>query len=255
MQNLTVVTFNILVQPWIDTVIKRNTIDKRHLQRKYRVAKIIETLKYINADIVLLQEVTPMIINKIKKKLPHYDIPECFTKMLWHPVSPDTPINGNAIMWKKGLFSYAQCSNITLDKKRGNYAAILEAVLCKSTIKVVSLHLEYGDRRAGAAQFDQLFKQKFITSKDQYVIIGGDFNMGNRRWLIDIKRYKLQDCDSTTPTHPFKNDIDDQTIDHILVRGFKLIGSCTPQCKSIGECLKYFGTDHYPVIAKLILRI
>jgi len=252
-----VLSFNVLAQTWIDDEIKRAVLDKRHLKRTYRVARQIDVMRRSKADVILLQEVTPIVLERYKRAMPEYHVPTCFSQMHWQGATADTPVTGNAVLWRRGLFRSAQCQIVQLD--RGNYAAMLTAVT-KDTgqhVKFVSLHLEHGNFQAASAQFRNLFAQKFIQNEKR-VVIGGDFNMGHPDWHIEnfFKQRGFKDCITPhTPTHPFANDPYGQTIDHILIRGCKCKDSKITRCSSVGQCIKRYGSDHYPVLARMQLSL
>lgn len=254
---LKVVSWNVLAQPWIDHEIRSHAQDKRHVRRPYRIARQVELLARIDADVLLLQEVTPIALTQFKSALTQYESPSCFSRMYWQPKTARTPVNGNAVLWRRDLFANASCGLLELDHRRGNYASLLEATHLPTghSVKFVSLHLEYGDRAAGALQFKRLFNQQFITSADRHVVVAGDFNMGPPNWLVerDVKVHKFSDCVRKTGlmTHPFREGPDDNIIDHVLIRGFKCRKTVVPQCSSIGESLRLLGSDHYPVVAWL----
>jgi endonuclease/exonuclease/phosphatase family metal-dependent hydrolase len=252
-----VLSFNVLAQTWIDEELRDLSIDKRHLQRSYRISRQMEYMKRSNADVILLQEITPIVLRHYQKHMPEYLVPTCFSKMLWKPSSPDTPINGNAIIWKKGLFISAQCNIIELDRRLGNYAAMITAVTAKTRqhVKFISLHLEHGNFQAASAQFRNLFTKRYVKNEKR-VVIGGDFNMGHPDWDIAefFKQRGFQDCVPINhPTHPFRNDPYGQTIDHILFRGLRRKRFKIVPCKSVGECIKLYGSDHYPISTRLEL--
>lgn len=261
MSTLKVVSFNVLAQNWIDDELKSHALDRRHLQRGYRVARQIESLQVCGADIILLQEVTPIVLRKFKEKLVDYHVPSCFCRMHWQPASPRDPVNGNAVIWRKGLFAgKAKCDIVELDRKAGNYAAMVTGTLANTGqhLRVISLHLEYGDKERASKQFGRLFNGKnAVIRNHKRVIVGGDFNMGGLSEeefpvLSDIERHGFNDACSNLRTHPFPIDNDDKTLTHILARGMMLV---TPGktikggCSTIGDCLKRYGSDHYPVEA------
>ena len=78
---ITVLSFNVLAQTWIDDEIRQAVLDKRHLQRSYRVSRQIECMRQSNADVILLQEVTPIVLEHYKKRMPEYYVPTCFSQM------------------------------------------------------------------------------------------------------------------------------------------------------------------------------
>lgn len=254
---LSVLSFNVLAQAWIDDRLRREAHDSRHLSRSYRVKRQIELLKqHPQPDIVLLQEVTPLVLNHYKEALPDYHVPSCFSRMKWQPATPKDPINGNAIIWRRGLFAgKAKCDVVCLDERKGNYAAMVTGVLASTGqhIRVVSLHLEWGDTNSASKQFNNLFDRGYITNHKR-VIIGGDFNMCVIPILDDIKRHVLTDSVKIR-THPFPDPTECKTVTHVLSRGMvpkgcKLLAG---DCESVGDCLKKYGSDHYAVFCKFQL--
>jgi endonuclease/exonuclease/phosphatase family metal-dependent hydrolase len=250
---LRILSFNVLAQTWIDDEIRNHVKDQRHLKRQYRLAKQIKLLKHVDADVLFLQEVTPITLSKMQKELSNYEFPGCFCRMLWSSLSNNAPQNGNAIVFRKGVFSETRCHVLELDGERGNYASVVEAVhrLSGHRLKLVCVHLEYGDRDAAAQQFRRLLH---TLSSDGHVIIGGDFNMGPPSWPIAqyFKLHTLQDaCLGVARTHPFKDGPDDNAIDHVLLRGFEVLDCLVPQYASVNECIKEIGSDHFPVIVSV----
>lgn len=251
---LSVVSFNVLAQAWIDERLRREALDARHLRRDYRVKQQIRLLRHSRPDIVLLQEVTPLVLNQYKQELLEYHIPSCFSRMKWQPATPKDPINGNAIIWRRGLFAgKAKCDVIALDERRGNYAAMVTGVLAATGqhIRIVSLHLEWGNIEIASKQFRNLFERGYITTHKR-VIIGGDFNMCIHPIVDVLKMHGLSDHVELR-THPFPDKSEARTVTHILTRGLKrtnttkLLGG---ECKTIGDCLKLYGSDHYAVESK-----
>lgn len=259
----TILSFNVLAQAWIDDRLRREVYDSRHINRTYRINKQIQLLKECNPDIVLLQEVTPIVIHKYKSMLPEYHVPSCFANMKWGGASRSDPVNGNAIIWRKGLFAgKAKCDIIELDRRRGNYAAMVTGVLASTneSIRIISLHLEWGNIKAASQQFRNIFKREYIRNHKR-VIIGGDFNMGGASVdefpiIPDIKAHGFTDHVSTERTHPFPDPTEATTITHVLTRGIRAVheaGALHGGCKTIGDCLKEFGSDHYPVFVSVTI--
>lgn len=261
-----VISFNILAQPWIDNELKREAIHRNDLKRECRICRQVEFLHYSNADLILLQEATPLVISAFKKRLPQYEILSCFSEMCWQPMTPNTPKNGNAILWKRDRIQNPKCQIIELHKISGNNAAMVTGTDSKTgyPIKIISLHLEYGNIKLATEQFNGLFRKNHITAYDGHVIIGGDFNMGEPKYPLRgiIHDNGFKECLSQSlevKTHPFFNGPDSGSVSHILVRGFsckksgvavqeKLLKSKTP----IGDCLRIYGSDHYPIFAFII---
>ena len=258
---LSVLSFNVLAQAWIDDRLRQEAHDARHLTRSYRVKRQIDLLRRHKPDIVLFQEVTPLVLNHYKQSLQDYHVPSCFSRMKWQPATPKDPINGNSVIWRRGLFAgKAKCDVVCLDERRGNYAAMVTGILASTGqhIRVVSLHLEWGDTKAASKQFQNLFDRGYITNHKR-VIIGGDFNMGGNNAnsfpiIQDIKRHGLSDSVNFR-THPFPDKSEAKTVTHILSRGV-VRQNCellAGDCPTIGDCLKRYGSDHYAVVCQFRL--
>lgn len=267
-----ILSFNVLAQTWIDSELRRHSIKKNHLERNVRIKKHIKLFQRLQPDIILLQEVSPLLLNKYQKFLPDYHVQKCFRALKWTPHTPSTPVNGNAIMWRHGTFdgNHVKCKGIALDKKRGIFAVLLLGKVKGEPLTVINVHLTWGNPGNASKEFGELFRQKHITHLDKQVIIGGDFNMGNKNFLIMdfIKKHGFVDHAPSLRTHPFPpHSGEDKTVTHILSRGFhhvKTIAMSSLHGKSststdaattggnnntIGECLRDFGSDHYPVLS------
>lgn len=262
-KRLTVLSFNILAQTWIDNTIKKHAQSKTHLTKEYRIRKQIQILKDVNADIVFLQEVTPSVLNKFLTALPIYATSHCFASIYWQPARNSDPINGNVIIWKRGLFVNPKCKVVELDSKRGIYAATLHTTLVgtHTPILLVNVHFDYSlDTYLQTRQFRNLFKKgkkRYITNQ-KHVIIAGDFNMGGNDIsafpiLPDIKKHGFVDFSLGMRTHPFPAP-DAANVTHILARGFKQISKTkVMKSPSIGDTLRNVGSDHFPVHVKVQL--
>lgn len=254
---LKVLSWNILVQQWIDKKTREEALDKRHLRRSYRIRKQIEFIEKANPDVILLQETTPLVMRKYQQLLPSYDM-DCFSRIHWQRGTDSDSkelSSGNAILWKKGLFTETSCKILTLDHARGIYASALTGRTKHGTdMQIINVHLSYGNVKAATMQFKEII-QKHLGEKVPVVIIGGDFNMEDDTIRQLYEKKGFHDCvPRHTPTHPFKSDTHGQTIDHILVKGMQCKATIVKKTRSIGECMKVYGSDHYPIQSTLIFQ-
>lgn len=257
--NIKVMSFNVLAQVWIDDPLK-NITKSKYLDKFYRVKKQVETIKDVNPDILFLQEVTPSTLNKYLDQLPNYFVPPCFARMSWIPHNDYHAINGNAIMWKKDLFKTYKCQTVVLDQKHGNRISVVTATLKENnkSIKLICCHFTWGNPDIAAEQFRNIFRHNIMTKTVDYGIIAGDFNMGNNDIktypiINDIKKYGFSDPINGKRTHPFMEDLH-SSISHILPRGFKNIKNIKiGHSSNIEECLRIYGSDHFPVSLTLDL--
>lgn len=252
-----VVSFNTLAQVWIDDDLRYHAVDRRHLSRAYRVRRQIEWLSKLDGDIVFLQEVTPIVLAAYKKALPQYDgFDQCFACMEWQPSREWHAINGNAILWRKGLFEGApKCQRVILDKARGISATLLTPRFAhtRERVALMCVHFDWDptEKKYQPQQFRNIFDLGYIRPTMKRVIIAGDFNMSTRHIDSDMTKRHLVDVTENRRTHPFPAP-EDPGITHILIRGFKPVGRASiPSAASIGATLKKFGSDHFPVVATL----
>jgi endonuclease/exonuclease/phosphatase family metal-dependent hydrolase len=256
MSSLSILSFNVLAQAWIDAELRKNALGKRHLTKSYRFAKQVQVLENFDADVVLLQEVTPEALEYFESELPQYRNRVCYASVIWRPYRADAPESGNAVLWKERVFSQAECANIDLNAY-GNRAAMVTGTLEDGAcVRIVGVHLEYGDIQRAAEQFQSLFTQRLVQNR-AHVIIGGDFNMGEPEFPIREKfeRHGFMNCvPDNSSTHPFVDGPDAKGIDHILVRGFRKKRLVIGASNSIGDCLRRYGSDHYPVYVVLAAR-
>lgn len=258
-ENVTIMSFNTLAPIWIDEQLRKE-VNATYLEKNYRIDKHIKVIKKYNPDILFLQESTPSILNKYQEQLPEYYLPPCFAQMKWAPFKEEHAVNGNAIMWKPYIFKNDyKCSVVMLDSKRGNYASVVNGTFYDNKpITLVCIHLECGNYDVASKQFRNIVKKNIIDTKNNRTIIAGDFNMGDKDLskypiIPDIKKWNLKDPLNGFRTHPFMNE-ECEGISHILHRGFKKIKSKQiGNAKSIEDCLKKYGSDHYPVSIKLVL--
>lgn len=248
-----VVSFNTLAQIWIGNDLRRHAADRRHLSRSYRVRRQIEWLSRLDGDIVFLQEVTPIVLSAYKKALPHYDgFDQCFACMDWQPSREWHAVNGNAILWRQGLFEGSpKCQRVMLDRVRGISATLLTTRFAhtRKRVALLCVHFDWDpiEKKYQPQQFRNIFDLGYISTNMKRVIIAGDFNMSTTPIRRDMAKHHLVDATENLRTHPFPAP-EDPGITHILIRGFKKVGQANiPSASSIGATLRKFGSDHFPV--------
>lgn len=251
--NFRILSFNVLAQNWIDVHLRR-VVDAAFLRRDYRIAKHIEVFRNAKPEIMLLQEVTPIVLSKYQQALPDYEA--YFTPLHWKPTRPRDPVNGNAILWRRDVLHCIARTQIDLVRRKGNYGQMVSGVLKKTqqTLRLVNVHFEWGDVESASDEFHHIFAGGFVGSHKR-VVIAGDFNMGGAidtfPIIDDIQKYQFVDAAPQLRTHPFADE--DQTVTHVLCRGLQIrsaaiVGQGT---SSVNECLKRYGSDHFPVLANL----
>jgi endonuclease/exonuclease/phosphatase family metal-dependent hydrolase len=266
-------SFNVLASVWVkhETELKKTTRNSpKDLYRLNRIAKNLKVLKKENPDVIFLQEATPSMLNILKKEIPEYHL--CYAENFWKTTPTTTTkqqaihpsSNGNAILYKKQKFLYIKCKKVSLDSKTGNYACIANAILNNGlNIKLVCVHLAWNNPKLASSQFRRLFDKSYTNSyindeQDKYVVIAGDFNMGDFNILTypilkDIKKHNFIDPFNGLRTHPFTTDYY-KTYSHILTRNINVKNIKAGTSKSVLECIQKYGSDHYPIVIDLIIK-
>jgi len=257
---LRLLSFNVLAPVWIDNTLRKSVEHKtEHLHKTTRINKHIELLKKLKPDIVFFQEITPSMLKTIKNTLPEYHVPGCFIRTYWE--NPDTKTkyaaNGNAIIWKKGLFKgSAKCTDVILDKKSGNHAAMVTGVMQNGKlVKLLSIHLEWNDPIKASRQFRRIFKNGIVKSANKRVVIAGDFNMGDHNTksypiISDITHHSFDDVLNGAQTHPF-TDLEYKSVSHILIKNAKVSQKGVGTAKNVKQCIQKFGSDHFPIFTDI----
>jgi endonuclease/exonuclease/phosphatase (EEP) superfamily protein YafD len=231
-----VTTFNILADAFIES--DKNflnkwypTINKHDLKMENRFNTLI---KYINGDIILLQEVTPLIRNKI------YDMFNL--KYIILPLSihkSKTEITGNLTLIKKNIFTNIVHNTIYINDKAVSITSV-------DNIDIYNIHLDDTFRKNRLKEL-KLIKSTFNINKK--IIIGGDFN-GNEKLLhLLLKDFKLNIEKKGTYL------CESPMIDYIYAYGFKNVKGFVDNIINKNTCyyntIKKYGSDHYPVYSKI----
>ena len=231
-----VTTFNILADAFIKldkNVLNKlyPTINKKYLKMENRFNTLI---KYINGDIILLQEVMPWIRRRI------YDIFNL--KYIILPLSihkSKTEITGNLTLIKKHIFTNIVHNTIYINDKAIGITSV-------DNIDIYNIHLDDRFKK------NRLKELKFIKSTfnmNKKIIIGGDFN-GNETLLhLLLKDFKLNIEKKGTYL------CETPMIDYIYSRGFKNVKGFVDNIINKNTCyyntIKKYGSDHYPVYSKI----
>lgn len=211
-----VLTWNILAEEWSD--------EKLDIHRNERLDIILKTLKNINADIILLQEVMICEYNEIKKVFKKDYVISNIEKSHWPGLKGES-----------GLMKL-----VKRDIKN---------------IKVVNLHLDDKSKLRRKTQLSEIVEDLEIFKK---VVIGGDFNENitsddffNKLYRIGFKSaLNENDFYHGKTTYIFGKQV---LIDNIFFKGLKMINTYVldKKCGNYRCQLESIGSDHYPVITIL----
>ena len=275
--NIKVLSFNILADQYIDyDDLQRDypTIHESDLKLSKRMPKIIAYIKKVDADIVMLQEITPETKKMISKSFPEY---KCVA-LAKHKYSEGGSYNsGNMTMLRKGMFKNIKHKGLFL-AKTPNVFSLTNCVLIdkvmddkgkqvmedkdkqvkdklKDKLKddeltIVNVHLDW--------EFESI-REKEAMALNKYVakhkkcIIAGDFNTN-----ADVTHNKFKNFVSVVKKEKSTFLCENAMIDYIYVRGFTVKSGDVDNVpvKDKKNCfvktIKKYGSDHYPVIAHIV---
>ena len=229
-----ITSFNILADVFIDfknPEIYYPTIKKEMLKMKNRFNTLI---KYIRGDIIMLQEVTPYIRNKL--------VSIFNDKYVVLPLSihiSNIGNTGNLTLIKRQKFKKISHNTIYVNN---NAVSIVNA----DELDIYNIHL---DDTSNVIRKKEL---KYIVStfnKKRKIIIGGDFNSNSKKLHQLLKDFKLNIPPKSTYL------CESPMIDYIYVYGFtKSVGyihNTIDTKKCYQKTISKYGSDHHPVYAKI----
>jgi len=225
-----ITSFNILADVFIDfknPEVYYPTIKKEMLKMRHRFNTLI---KYIHGDIIMLQEVTPYIRNKI--------ISIFGDKYIVLPLSvhiSSTETTGNLTLLKRNKFGAIHYDTLYI-----NNTAI--SVTYTDDTTIYNIHL---NDISHAIRMKELKHIISTFDKTRKIIIGGDFNSDNKKLHHLLKDFKMGIHSKGTYL------CEDPMIDCIYVYGFKkAIGYVDNKINSkncFQATIEKYGSDHYPV--------
>jgi len=244
-----VVTWNILACSWLDST-SYPSIPTRDLSAVIRYQRVLATLRQLQGDIVLLQEVDTQILNLLTDDYQIYYTPH--SSGLWKDwrVTNNDPSchsaqTGNAILVHPD-YTITSSRSIQLSAD-GNHTPIVQV----QGYYFSSVHLEPNDSPTQLQQIQTLLD----ILPEKGVIIGGDFNttpsFAVHRYLNQYGFHRLTTLEAT---HPFLDDTPPFTLDHIYVSS-DLEGCCAKILTqpTVTETMLRTGSDHFPVSIQLNL--
>lgn len=258
---LKILSWNILAENCIDFINPAEyypDIPVASLKMSFRYPIIVQRIKEYNADIVMLQEMTPDIREKLIKDFKHvYDI----SPFARHKTGEKKPEwYGNLTMIRRAMFHEI--------KFKTAYIAESGTAFLISTMKYimrdkgnavqrlmsVNVHFDAYKERKRIAEASSLLKWLNKLESDWKIVISGDFNSDNvmlhklfNSYKSVIKRGNAQStylCE-------------DPMIDYIYIKGLRvIIGLIDNISAKKKRCMRHtietYGSDHHPVIGIVI---
>jgi endonuclease/exonuclease/phosphatase family metal-dependent hydrolase len=263
-------------------------MDPAVLDRATRRASVAAALTGLDADLVCLQETTPVdlaaIVTLLGDGVVVHSAPNA--PELWASWStPELPweANGTAVLWRRDRFDDVVTGALALSDD-GNVATTFAARVAGSgaPVRVVSVHLDvdHADLRRAqlaracehlAAASDPVASGR-AASERAVDVVAGDCNENTNgtdlgtilagHGFVDA----LSAVGNTDPTHPVARPSDDYAplarLDHVLVRGaVPTTGAVVdagvwdvddPGARMV-EGVRRTGSDHFAVVARLTL--
>lgn len=253
-----ILSFNVLSDEYIEfnnpKFLERwyPNIKPTDLLLKNRAATIIETIKYMDADVVCLQEAVGKLRTLLVKLFPDYYVSTLAKHQFGEKKS------GNLVMLRKTAFDATTVVEQMSDIGKGYYQITLIARPIKGTriltkpIAITSVHLSDTTAKYGQAAI----MSELLSVYKGKVIIAGDFNTNNEKLHNIFTGTGFKSGIHANTKHRGTYLCEKPMIDYIYAKGFKKINStlhneptkCTAATCYISTIKKY-GTDHYPIYA------
>jgi endonuclease/exonuclease/phosphatase family metal-dependent hydrolase len=226
-----VVSWNILAQ---------ETLPETAIPFSIRLARILETLFQIDADIIFLQEVTVESFEEHFAPLFHDRHHACH-----HKSKKRTCSFGNAILWKKTLGG----SNLVIERSR-----CIHVSLINYPILLTNMHLPTGAGLSGYhTRLTHIQSCKKVWQNYNHTIMGGDLNEG--LWnpfgiAADIRNLGFTVHDEPKLScRSFAGNVYD--IDHICLKGMKFVGQPSIPLSLPNKVDESHPSDHVPVVYEI----
>lgn len=230
-------------------------IKPNDLRLKNRISDLIETIRFMDADVVCLQEAVTPLRNVLVRLFSSYYVSTLAKHQFGEKKS------GNLVMLRKTAFDATTIVEQISDVGKGYAQITVLARPIKGTkimtkpIAITSIHFsdttaKYG-QAAVMADLLSIYKGK--------VIIAGDFNTNHTKLHDIFTGAGFKSGIHANTKHRGTYLCEKPMIDYIYAKGFKKISTslhneptkCTAAACYISTIKKY-GTDHYPIYAVVI---
>lgn len=227
-------------------------IKPNDLRLRNRVTTLIETIRFMDADVVCLQEAVTPLRSILVRLFPGYYVSTLAKHQFGEKKS------GNLVMLRKTVFDATTVVEQTSDIGKGYYQITVLARPIKgdkvssNPIAITSIHFSDTTAKYGQA----VVMAKLLSIYKGKVIIAGDFNTNNEKLHNIFTSMGFKSGIHANTKHRGTYLCEKPMIDYIYAKGFKKIGAvvhneptkCTAAVCYISTIKKY-GTDHYPIYA------
>jgi endonuclease/exonuclease/phosphatase family metal-dependent hydrolase len=277
--SLTVASWNVLAAPWAAPAFYPAEMDPALLDRVTRREVVAAQLAELDADVVCLQETTPVDLLAIADALgPEVAVhaapnaPELWAG--WSTEELPWEANGTAVLWRRDRFDGVVTGALAMSDD-GNVATTFAARLAGTgtQVRVRSVHLDVDQPDLRRAQLRGALEALGPPgTHDGIDVVAGDCNedtdgtdlgaIAAEHGFVDA----LTAVGDTDPTHPLARPGDTHAplarLDHVLVRGARPVAGRVVDAGLFAvadagtrwiEGLRRTGSDHLAVVTTITL--
>ena len=235
-----VLTWNILATEWIKKSYYPGVDTNIIFDNNARFIQICKILKYINADVILLQEVMPKEYTKLILLLKKKYFISNLKSIVWQYNKNSK--SGNVTFLKRSIFPKNTIYHYPID-----YGVYTKCIYKNYSCDIFNIHLD--DQKA-SRRYKQWNNLHSIYQKHNCnIIIAGDFNHQYRKnsQLYNKPGFTVH---NKCPTYYIERKMN---IDNIITKGFikKPNSNCFWYPTCIKDGFKIYGSDHLPVYTEI----
>jgi endonuclease/exonuclease/phosphatase family metal-dependent hydrolase len=229
-----IVSWNILAQGLVNPKDFPG-VKRRELHLNHRMSLIISELQRLQADVYLLQEVTPRVAKILGRMLPQWQVMplSLHDQRSWG--SARVPSYGNLTLVRRQPCLRVEKHNTYYWHASGTAYDVTMFRWHGIPITCFNIHLDSESPSLRMAEVKALKKYPSSTQTKRF-IIGGDFNTEDKSLHKHFKR--MYSSKSNTPT---------DLLDHIEADYIYSSWQSTPLKISVTQPSLYCGSDHIPV--------
>jgi endonuclease/exonuclease/phosphatase family metal-dependent hydrolase len=276
-------SWNILADIWADPQYYHPHVHHLLDWKNTRQYKIMKHIQHYKPDILCLQEVSEPMYHDLQKnhKLQSiYHMSNLHTHQSHHwkqeSVKKSIP-NGQLTLWNPNIWQIKNQTQLPLAKNGNEMSMVLLQHIhyTKKTLLVFNIHLEDEKKKIRMKQINSI--QKWIhlcTPYVDHILIAGDWNenvlvsshfLSNQKWWMrhgfNMQPYFNTSNYNKTIGSDWCSQLPNGWIDFIFISHAKIqyikillsssSSSSSFQCQK--KTLKQLGTDHHPIIIKVLL--
>jgi len=247
-----VVTWNVLSISYIDfTDLQRDypTIDPSDLRLSKRLPVILRQLKRLDADLVLLQEVTPQVREALQKRFG--DQYEVGPLAAHRAKESGGTSSGNVVLLRHGMFGPTKYETKFFGGSQSATGFTFTSWQDKPLV-IANVHFDWQNHARRKREARGLLRYLREISQSSVLVVGGDFNSND-----DTLHRKFVSFHSLVQRHGSTFLCENPMIDWIYVKGAQSKGGhiLNEPVRHRSTCfqrsIRNIGSDHYPVVGEI----